>query len=201
MKSQRLKVGDQIPGGVLAQLGVRPAGAAAALVEQHNVITLRIKETPHRRVSGASRAAVQEDDRFSFRVTALLVVQFVELRDAQIALVEWPDRRIQRAGGGRFGPSGRFGAGGRSGGGARFGRGSAPGRGSLSGRSGSPGRRPGLACGACRRGAPAGCGAPGRASAVLQTETMGPRGLPPSRWTCRWATSMPLSRLQLTISR
>ena len=31
--------------------------------------------------------------------------------------------------------------------------------------------------------------------------TNGPSGLPPSRCTCRWYTSWPLSGLQLTISR
>src|ERR1700687_3185894 len=161
MSAQRLKVADQIPGAVLAQLSVRPTGAAAALVDQHDAIALRIEEAPHRRVGAAAGAAVQEYDRLTLRVAAFLVVQFMQLRDAQVRLVEWPDRRIQRAGSALFGCSGLFGTG------RAFG------------------------CGPYSHAAPAGRGAPGGASAVLQIATMGPSGLPPSRWRCRWETSMP----------
>src|SRR5262249_37290984 len=47
---------------------------------------LRVEVAPVRRIDAAARSAVQERDRLSARVAALLVVQRVQLRDAQLAL-------------------------------------------------------------------------------------------------------------------
>ena len=65
MRAQRLDVGDQVPGGVLAQLGVRAARAAAALIEQHDAVAPRIEEAPHAGIGAAARAAVQEHHRLA----------------------------------------------------------------------------------------------------------------------------------------
>src|SRR3984885_1131301 len=226
MRAQRLQIAYQVPGAVLVQFGMRTTGAAATLVEQHDAIALGIEEATHRGVGRAAGAAVQEHDRFSFRIAALLVIQFVQPGDAQVRLVKRPYRRIERVGGRAAGGGGAFGT-------AVAGVAAALGATAAFGRAAQPGGDPALCGGRALRARPRDarpCGPaasgrrPGGAIATLQVETigpsgrppgrgrgggmatlkvepMGPGGGPPSRWTCRWATSMPLSRLQLKISR
>src|SRR5262245_44755321 len=83
--AQALDVRHEIPGRVLAQLGVRRALAAAALVEEHDAPLPRVEVAPVDRIDAAARTAVQEDERLSARVAALLVVQRVQPRHAQLA--------------------------------------------------------------------------------------------------------------------
>ncbi len=78
MRSQRFDIGHEIPGGVLAQLTMRPALSAATLVHQHDAIALRIEETAHRRVGPAPRAAMQEYGRLAVTIAALLVVDLMQ---------------------------------------------------------------------------------------------------------------------------
>src|SRR3546814_5800536 len=58
-----LHVGDQIPGRVLAQFGMRRRFAAATLVEQHNAVFLRIEELPIPGLGAATGAAMHEHRR------------------------------------------------------------------------------------------------------------------------------------------
>src|SRR5260221_353273 len=57
-----------------------------SLVVQHDAPDLRVEVAPVDRVDAAARAAVQEADRLALGVAALLVVDRVQLRDAQLAL-------------------------------------------------------------------------------------------------------------------
>ena len=54
--AQRFDVGDQVRGGVGAQIGIglageRPAAPGAALVEEHDAVGVRIEEAPLSRPS------------------------------------------------------------------------------------------------------------------------------------------------------
>src|ERR1700722_12033005 len=193
MRAQRLQIAYQVPGAVLVQFGMRTTGAAATLVEQHDAIALGIEEATHRGVGRAAGAAVQEHDRFSFRIAALLVIQFVQPGDAQVRLVERTYRRIERLGGRALGGGGAFGT---AVAGAAAAPGAAAGFGATAafGRAAQPAGDPALCGGralrarprdARRAGAAASGRGPGGAVATLQVETIGPSGRPPSRWTCR----------------
>ena len=91
-----LDVGDQVPGGVVGEFGMRGRLAAATLVEQHDAIDRRIEEAPAFRIRAAARATVQEHHRLAVRIAALLVVQRVQRRHRQHAAVERLDLGIQR---------------------------------------------------------------------------------------------------------
>ena len=63
--AQRFDVGDQVRGGVGAQVGIRlagqrPAAPAPALVEQHDAVGIRIEEAPLARRAARSGTAVQK---------------------------------------------------------------------------------------------------------------------------------------------
>ena len=64
-----------MPGGVVAQFGVRAGLAAAALIEQHDTVALRVEETPMHRFATGAGAAVQEQDRQAAGVAAFLDIQ------------------------------------------------------------------------------------------------------------------------------
>src|SRR3982751_4619605 len=111
MFAQRLDVCDEMPRGVVDEAGGRPALATAALIEQHDAITLRVGEPAHLRIRAAARPAVQEHDGFALWIAAFLVVQLVHVRDAQEARVERLDGWIEvlrLARGGRGLPARRF---------------------------------------------------------------------------------------------
>ncbi len=97
MLAQPLDVRDQVPGGVLDQAGARPAAAAAALIEHHDAIVLRIEELPRALVGARARAAVQKHGGFAGGIAAFLVVDFMDVRNAQVTVAERFDRRIQFA--------------------------------------------------------------------------------------------------------
>ena len=95
MLAQPLDVGDQMPGRVLDQAGARPAAAAAALIEHHDAVVMRVEELPRALVRAGARAAVQEHRRLAGRVAAFLVIDLVDVRDPQIAVpirLDAPDR-------------------------------------------------------------------------------------------------------------
>src|SRR6187399_2540626 len=97
MFAQRLDVGDEMPRSVVDEARTRPALARAALIEQHNAITLRIEESAHLGIGAAARSAVQEHHGFSCGVAALLVVELVHWRDTQESRVVRLDGRIEIA--------------------------------------------------------------------------------------------------------
>ena len=70
MLTEPLDVGNQVPGGVCAQVGsrfagVRPALAAAALIEEHDAIAFRVEQAPDLGLDASAGPAVQEDCRLA----------------------------------------------------------------------------------------------------------------------------------------
>ena len=92
-----LGVGHEVPGGVLAQLGVGRALAAAALVEEGEVPLRGVEVAAVVGVEAAAGAAVEEERLLPLRVADLLVVDGVEVGDLQEAVVEGLDRGIEFA--------------------------------------------------------------------------------------------------------
>ena len=82
MLAQALHVLHQVPGRVVDQAGVGSALAAAALVKQDDAVALRIEEAPHLGIGPPTGAAVNKHGRLAARVTALFVVDLVDVRYA-----------------------------------------------------------------------------------------------------------------------
>ena len=97
MLAQALDVGDQIPGGVVGEVGMRRGAPAAALVEQDDPVLFRVVELAHLRAAAAARAAMQQDHGLSVRIAALLVIQRVAVVDGELADVVWLDGGIEVA--------------------------------------------------------------------------------------------------------
>src|SRR5690348_15357344 len=93
---QPFDVGDQIPGGVVAQFGVRRRAPAATLVEQDDAISARVEESPALGVAARAGSAVQEHHRLAARIAALLVVERVQRRDLQRAGIVGLDLGVER---------------------------------------------------------------------------------------------------------
>src|SRR5262245_11932501 len=74
MHAQLLDVLDQIPRSVLAQLGVRRAAAAAALVEQHGAPAPRIEVAAMLGAEAGAWSAMQEHERRPARIAVLFVI-------------------------------------------------------------------------------------------------------------------------------
>src|SRR5688572_25399524 len=96
MAAQPLHVGDEVPGRVRFERGMRAAPARAALVEDDDPIASGIEKSPRVDVAAAARPAVHEHGGLARRVTRLLVVHLVAVSDREIARVERLDRRILR---------------------------------------------------------------------------------------------------------
>jgi hypothetical protein len=97
---QQLEICDQVPRGVVPQLGVgirdvRGRSAAAALIEQHNAVPLRIEEPAVPGRGTAAGPAVQEDDGLSVGISALLPIHAVAVTDQQHPALVRLDARIQ----------------------------------------------------------------------------------------------------------
>src|SRR5262249_11180764 len=95
MLAQSFDVIDEMPGRVVGEARMGAALSAAALIEQHYSIDPWIEEGTHLPVCAASRAAVEEDGRFAGRITALLVIDLVQIRHAQKARSQRTHRGIQ----------------------------------------------------------------------------------------------------------
>ena len=95
--AQLLDVGDQVPGRVVLEARVRPAAAAAALVEQDDAIARGIEEPARARVAAGAGAAVQEDRRLAVGIAAFLPVDLVAVADDQMPLAARLDGRIESA--------------------------------------------------------------------------------------------------------
>jgi hypothetical protein len=76
---------------------MRPAAAAAALVEEDDAITCGIEEPARARVAAGARAAMQEDRRLARRIAAFLPVDLVAVADGQMPVAAWFDGRIESA--------------------------------------------------------------------------------------------------------
>ncbi|GEM_PF-4458335 len=71
--------------------------AGAALVEQHDAISVRVVETPHLLAATGARATVEHHHRLSVGIAALLEVDGVTIIDLQCVTVEWLDLGVQLA--------------------------------------------------------------------------------------------------------
>jgi len=90
-----LNIGDEVPGGVGFERRVRRALAAAALVEIHDAVFLRVKEAARFGVGASARTAVQKNHRLARWVAAFLEVDLVDRRDPKSACVIGLNRRIE----------------------------------------------------------------------------------------------------------
>jgi hypothetical protein len=81
--AKALDVGDEVPGGVLGELGMRRAAPGALLVEEDDPVVRRIEEAPVAGQKPAARAATEEDDGNAARITDLLVIEVVPRRDGK----------------------------------------------------------------------------------------------------------------------
>jgi len=95
--AQPLQIGDQVPGGVLLETRMRPAAAAAALIEQDDAIARGVEKSARARVAAGARAAVQENRWLARGIAAFLPVEFVTVADGQMTLAARLDRRIESA--------------------------------------------------------------------------------------------------------
>ena len=95
VRAQPLHVGDQVPGGVGLQAGVRQRAAAAALVEQHDAVARGIVIAAHGGVAAAAGAAVHDQHRLAVGVAAFLEVDLVPAADLEPLLAIGLDRGIE----------------------------------------------------------------------------------------------------------
>ena len=96
--AQPLDVGDQVPGRILAQIGVRCAATAAALVKEDHAKALRIKQPPVPWRAAAAGATVQEDDRDPIGRADLFPIHTMHFGHSQHAAAAWLKLRKQGVG-------------------------------------------------------------------------------------------------------
>src|SRR5690606_35280404 len=72
--AQTLYIGNQIPGCIVVQAGMRRRPAAAALVEQQYVVAFRIEQLPMGGGTAAAGAAMQKNGGLARRVAAKLPI-------------------------------------------------------------------------------------------------------------------------------
>ena len=92
-----LDVGNEMPGRVVGQFGMRRRAPASALVEQDDAVTRRIEEAPRLRVAACPRSAMQEHHRLAFRVAALFVVDPMQVGNLEETRIVGLDVGIERA--------------------------------------------------------------------------------------------------------
>ena len=83
-----LRVGDEVPGRVLAELAERGRLSGAALVEEDHAPGRRVEEAAVKRRETRAGTTVEEDDGLPGRVPRLLDVDLVEVGDAEPEGVE-----------------------------------------------------------------------------------------------------------------
>src|SRR6185295_7937335 len=91
-----LDVGDEMPGRVGLELGMRPRFSAAALVEEENVVARGIEELPMDRTDPAAGPAMQKDRRLALRIAAHLPIDAMATANVEHARLARLDRRIRR---------------------------------------------------------------------------------------------------------
>lgn len=95
VQADPLEVGDQVPGGVVFQAGVRGGAPATALVEGDDAVQVRIEVTATLGIAPGSRATVDEHHRQTFRGSALIDIQYMGFVDSQIVPGIGFDLRVQ----------------------------------------------------------------------------------------------------------
>jgi hypothetical protein len=94
-RPQDFDIVDQVPGRIVIETCVRRAPAAAALIEQHDPVDIRIEEPPHIGVATAAGTAVEEYHRLAVRIAAFLVIHAMAVADIEHAGAIRLDRRIE----------------------------------------------------------------------------------------------------------
>ena len=79
-----LKVGDQIPGGVVLETGPWRRAAAATLVEGDNMVEVRVEIAAALGVATGAGASMDEHDRQAFGGATFIDIQGVGVIDSQI---------------------------------------------------------------------------------------------------------------------
>jgi hypothetical protein len=97
MLAQFFHVGDQVPGRVVLETCMRPAAAAAALVEEDDAIARGIEKPACARIAARAGTAVQENRGPALGIAAFLPVDLVTMADGQVSLAACLDRRIKSA--------------------------------------------------------------------------------------------------------
>ena len=97
MLANALDVGDEIPRRIVCEFGARRGTSASALIEQHDAVVLRIEEAPAFRIASRAGATVQKHNRLAVRIAALLVIQRMQIRHGEHAVIVGLDIGIQRA--------------------------------------------------------------------------------------------------------
>src|SRR6185437_6093941 len=95
MLAQALDILHQMPGRVVDQTRMRSALPAAALIEQHDAVALRIEETAHPRVGARTGSSMQEHRGFAAWIAAFLEIDLVHVGDAQISGAIGSDGRVE----------------------------------------------------------------------------------------------------------
>jgi hypothetical protein len=95
--AQPFHVGDQVPGRVLLETRMRPAAAAAALVEEDDAIACGIEKPPRTRIAAGAWAAVQENRRLARGIAAFFPVDLVAVADGQMPVAARLDGWIESA--------------------------------------------------------------------------------------------------------
>src|SRR4051794_27748052 len=93
MLAQPLHVGDEMPSGVVAQLGMRCGFSAAALIEQDDPIGGRVMQAAQKRRRATAWTAMQHYRRLALRVATFLEIELVHIRYAQPSGSIWLDVR------------------------------------------------------------------------------------------------------------
>src|SRR5438552_7254124 len=97
MLAQPLDVGDEMPGGIVDDVALRPRAAGAALVEQHGPVVAGVEEAALRRAAAGAGPTMQQQDGIAGRLDALLPVHHVALVERQLAGGERLDLRVELA--------------------------------------------------------------------------------------------------------
>ena len=75
-----LKVGNQIPGGVVVQAGVGRRAPATTLIEGDDAVQVRVEEAPTQGITTRPRTAMDKHHRQTIRITAFVDIQHVRFR-------------------------------------------------------------------------------------------------------------------------
>ena len=97
MLAEPLDILDQVPGRVGLEAGMRRRAAAAALVEQGDVVARGIELAAMIGAAAGAGAAMQHHRRLALRIAALLPVERVAVADVEPAGPVGLDRRIEGA--------------------------------------------------------------------------------------------------------
>src|SRR3546814_19865744 len=97
MGPQPLYIRDQVPGRVRLQARIRGRFAATTLIEEQEVVSLRIELAPMLGRDAAARSAMQEQGRLRSLRSASLEIDLMAVTDVEHTGLIGVDGRIERA--------------------------------------------------------------------------------------------------------